>query len=132
MKRDTINYHLMSDSDLLRVATERGLYASQAPDRKHLERILLDADAPQADERVSVNASAPTDYRLMSRTDVVALAKERGIKTTNRTTTLEAVDFLEAADGMSEEEQAAQDGVDFDGDTQELTPVDAPEGDKGG
>ena len=155
MHRDEIKYDLMSESDLLRAATERGLLGHLGPERDELVAMLRAADdetrrqveqqqteqervqaqsaekTPQTYEqrRASAQVSAEsarsqqqrdTSLRFegLSKDDILADAREAGMKVNSRTTQQDAIDFLTAAQGVREDQQAAMDS-DFDTDANE-------------
>jgi hypothetical protein len=111
MARKRTIYDNMNAGDLARITRERGL---QKPDVLHIVEWadwLAEQDAKQdaskaPTENVAAQTSESNDYGSMSNRDLRALAKERGITLHDRT---EIIDALQAADGMTEDQQAAQD-----------------------
>lgn len=58
-------------------------------------------------------ARTADELDAMSKDEVIAEAEAMGMERTSRTTKAEAVDFILAANGVTEEQQAAMDGVTY-------------------
>lgn len=112
-----VDYSTWADADLRRRAEERGLGLRPDAARDELIEAVRWSDArSQQTTEARVNATVNTrDYETMTVTELRAEADARGVSLPGRATKAELVDVLEAADGMTEEQQAEQDGVDYDG-----------------
>lgn len=73
------------------------------------------AEAPVEDDAESIPPVAAPDYDAMTRAEAVKRAEAAGMPVAKNTTKAEAVDYLMAAAGITEDQQAALDtGADAD------------------
>jgi hypothetical protein len=112
VKKRTSKYANMNASDLARETRARGLEKPHVLDISQWADWLEEQDNPTklaeaevVEDQLDKSADGG-QYHSMSNRDLRALAKERGISLHDRT---EIIDALQAADGMTEDEQAAQD-----------------------
>lgn len=101
VESDTVNYHLMADADLLRLATERGLIRPSGPSRDTLVAMLRDADAPtvvpnteKTPEGYLVRAAVSDPYQALNRAEMRAAAAAAGMPDADKASRADALAFL--------------------------------------
>ena len=119
MAKRLSKYATMTASDLARVTREKGLTKPEG--LLHISEWADFLEAHDKGEAVADSAipfaaglnieEHNSAYARMSSKQLKAEAKKRGVDTSDLATDLEIIDALEAADGTSEDDQAAADGV---------------------
>lgn len=120
-KKQASIYENMNASDLARITRERKLEKPNVITLREWADFLQADDAARRNPVSATSAAetAPTvsdPYGGMSADEAVAEASRRGMKTSSRTSKREAVDYLLASDGVSEDSQAALDDADYSDD----------------
>lgn len=103
-------YDDLSTSELARLTRERGLDKPAVGDSGAWAAWLREQDSAPASV-VAQAATAAPDYKHMSKVNLVVLAQERGLADASANTKAELADWLLASDGVSEDQQAAQDNA---------------------
>lgn len=111
LKRQAFDWNSLPDEALREIALKRKVRNADNLLRDDLlravQRLSWEDDAP-IDADPIPDASAP-DYDAMSKADAIKRAEAAGMPVTAKTTKAEAVDYLLASDGVSEDAQAAMD-----------------------
>lgn len=114
MRKQPGKYDKLSAGDLGRLTRERGLAKPDVLDIGEWARWLEAQDAAQSQPKPETaeeeNYSGESDYSTLSAKELRAEAETRGIDTKALRTKTELIDALEAADGMTEDEQAEKYG----------------------
>lgn len=71
-----INYHLMAESDLRRLAGERGLVQEQGPSKAELVQLLVDADADAASQKAALEKQQQRQEEQAQQVDAKAARRQ--------------------------------------------------------